>query len=87
MRKSERMTNERNLKTLRKLLDINEQFSRKQSKEIDSLKNQLKITIKERNDYKDKFEKLKNWESDYKKLKKETVELARAFAEKEGVLR
>ncbi len=72
---------------LRKLLTINEEYCKKQARQIDSLVNQLKLMIKERNKYKDKYDNCVSLRKELKKIRQENVKLSRAFAKKIGVLK
>ncbi len=79
---------------LRKMLTINEEFCKKQARQIDSLVHQLEFMIKERNKYKDKYEDNKDKHDDFVSLRKElkivkrdNVKLSRAYAKKIGVMK
>ncbi len=72
---------------LRKLLTVNEDFCKKQSKEIDSLERQLKIVIKERNMYKDKHEDFISLKKQLKKITEAHDKLIISYAKKIGVLK
>lgn len=72
---------------LRKLLTINEEYCKKQSRQIDSLVSQLEFMIKERNKYKDKYDNCVSLRKELKKVRQENVKLSRAFAKKIGVLK
>ena len=71
--------------SLRKLLAINEEYCKKQYREIDSLEGQLKLMIKERNKYKDKHEDFISLEKQLKKLTEAHTKLTIAYAKKLGV--
>ncbi len=70
---------------LRKLLAVNEEYCKKQNREIDSLENQLKITIKERNMYKDKYDDSVSLKKKLRKLEVVHTKLIKAYAKKIGV--
>ena len=73
--------------TLRKLLTINEEFCKKQSKEIDSLERQLKLMIEERNKYKDKHTDFVSLRNELKKVTEANNKLIKAYAKKLGVVK
>ncbi len=73
--------------TLRKLLTINEEFCKKQNQKIYSLEGQLKLMIKERNRYKDKYDDSVSLKKQLKKITEAHTKLIKDYAEKIGVVR
>ncbi len=72
---------------LRKLLTINEEYCKKQSRKIDSLESQLEFMIKERNMYKDKHEDFVSLKKQLKKVTEAHDKLIKVYAKKLGVLK
>ena len=72
---------------LRKLLTINEEFCKKQHKKIDSLERQLKLMIKERNKYMDKYTDFISLKKELKKSKDAHSKCIIAYEKTLGVLK
>ena len=72
---------------LRKLLNEADKLFHSQSREINSLKGQLELMIKERNNFKKKYHELSSIKRDYELMKKEKNKLVIAYAKKLGVLK
>lgn len=73
--------------TLRKLLTINEEYCKKQNQKIDSLERELKLMIKERNKYKDKYDDSVSLKVQLKKSQEAHSQCIIAYAKELGVLK